>query len=310
MIKESNNQETRLAITKNILALKLFLYGDPTTKIYHKNDAKTLEQVGNEILKQPNFLIKILTHIKLLEFEAIKYIAQIYAFLLKNIHTKEKFIVYFTRHNEIITLLVNGYNDGEFALHTGLILREEIRHSQLNVLFQNSVHFEEMFTYVESPLFEVATDAYSTLEIILKDDNATEVLDLKYNLIKRKFNKIIKSSNFVMQCSFLKLLGDLLRKRSNFNFRKKYTDDHENLQIIMELLRETKLSIQLGALHVLKVFLLNPEKEEKINTIICRNLSNLLELLRTIQQSQEDEEEESDQELNTIIKNFEEIQKT
>lgn len=57
----------------------------------------------------------------------------------------------------------------------------------------------------------------------------------------------------------LKLLGEILLDRANFNVMTKYIANEANLKMMMNLLRDKSKNIQFEAFHVFKVgFLLPP----------------------------------------------------
>ena len=59
----------------------------------------------------------------------------------------------------------------------------------------------------------------------------------------------------------LKLLGEILLDRANFNVMTKYIANEANLKMMMNLLRDKSKNIQFEAFHVFKVSLLPPTSE-------------------------------------------------
>lgn len=125
-----------------------------------------------------------------------------------------------------------------------------------------------------------------------------------------KYNSLLMSENYVTRRQSLKLLGEILLDRSNFEIMMKYigygdvvllhfhclpliTDidmliDHsekENLKMMMNLLRDTSANIQFEAFHVFKVFVANPKKPEAICQILINNRDKLIAYLRNFQNS-------------------------
>ena len=69
-------------------------------------------------------------------------------------------------HPQILRMLVDGYNDPEIALNSGSILREVIRHEELNEILLNDPHmFDAFFEYVQLSTFDVASDAFATFKV-------------------------------------------------------------------------------------------------------------------------------------------------
>ena len=67
------------------------------------------------------------------------------------------------------------------------------------------------------------------------------------------YQSLILSANYVTRRQSLKLLGEILLDRANFNIMTRYIGSKENLQIIMNTLRDKSKNIQYEAFHVFKV---------------------------------------------------------
>ena len=61
------------------------------------------------------------------------------------------------------------------------------------------------------------------------------------------------SSNYVTKRQSLKLLGEILLDRANFNVMTRYIANEANLKMMMNLLRDKSKNIQFEAFHVFKV---------------------------------------------------------
>ena len=70
------------------------------------------------------------------------------------------------------------------------------------------------------------------------------------------YTRLINSNNYVTKRQSLKLLGELLLDRPNFNVMTKYIASTENLKLMMNLLRDKSRNIQFEAFYVFKVSLL------------------------------------------------------
>ena len=64
---------------------------------------------------------------------------------------------------------------------------------------------------------------------------------------------LIMSDNYVIKRQSIKLLGELLLDRANYNVMTKYVDSSEHLKICMTLLRDDRRMINYEAFHVFKV---------------------------------------------------------
>lgn len=67
------------------------------------------------------------------------------------------------------------------------------------------------------------------------------------------YKDLVLSPNYVTKRQSLKLLGEILLDRSNYAIMTRYIASVENLQIIMNTLRDKSKNIQFEAFHVFKV---------------------------------------------------------
>jgi calcium binding protein 39 len=67
------------------------------------------------------------------------------------------------------------------------------------------------------------------------------------------YSALVQSSNYVTKRQSLKLLGEILLDRTNFNVMTRYIASEDNLKVIMNLLRDKSKNIQFEAFHVFKV---------------------------------------------------------
>ena len=67
------------------------------------------------------------------------------------------------------------------------------------------------------------------------------------------YNTLILSSNYVTKRQSLKLLGEILLDRANYNIMTRYIASEANLKRMMNLLRDKSRNIQFEAFHVFKV---------------------------------------------------------
>lgn len=71
----------------------------------------------------------------------------------------------------------------------------------------------------------------------------------KYNII------LIQSESYVTKRQSIKLLGEILLDRANYNVMTQYVDSGDHLKIIMKLLRDDRRMINYEGFHVFKVSL-------------------------------------------------------
>lgn len=67
------------------------------------------------------------------------------------------------------------------------------------------------------------------------------------------YNTLILSPNYVTKRQSLKLLGEILLDRANYNVMTQYIASEANLKMMMNFLRDKSRNIQFEAFHVFKV---------------------------------------------------------
>jgi hypothetical protein len=81
----------------------------------------------------------------------------------------------------------------------------------------------------------------------------TRLLFLHYLQFFSSYTTLILSTNYVTKRQSLKLLGEILLDRANFNVMTRYIANEANLKMMMNLLRDKSKNIQFEAFHVFKV---------------------------------------------------------
>ncbi|KAJ8689744.1 Hym1p [Pleurotus ostreatus] len=117
-----------------------------------------------------------------------------------------------------------------------------------------------------------------------------EYLDKNYDRFFSSYTTLILSNNYVTKRQSLKLLGEILLDRANFNVMTRYIANEANLKMMMNLLRDKSKNIQFEAFHVFKVFVANPKKPPQIEVILRRNKDKLLVFLKNFHNDKEDEQ--------------------
>ena len=80
-----------------------------------------------------------------------------------------------------------------------------------------------------------------------------EYLEKNYDRFFTAYTTLVLSSNYVTKRQSLKLLGEILLDRTNFNVMTRYIGNEANLKMMMNLLRDKSKNIQFEAFHVFKV---------------------------------------------------------
>eukprot|EP00462_Mataza_sp_D1_P001142 CAMPEP_0175091930 /NCGR_PEP_ID=MMETSP0086_2-20121207/2181_1 /TAXON_ID=136419 /ORGANISM="Unknown Unknown, Strain D1" /LENGTH=321 /DNA_ID=CAMNT_0016364737 /DNA_START=162 /DNA_END=1127 /DNA_ORIENTATION=+ len=286
--EEKNDAKAKKACTKitvNLHAMKFLLYGDGDADPKQAD----IDKLCHEIF-QNDLLLKLVDNFAKFEFEARKDVSQIYNFVLR--HKQKEAAQYVLDHKEILTTLVNGYGNADIALNCGSILREVIRHEKLNemILYDDTL-FSKFFEYVQLTTFDVASDAFGTFKLLLTKSPKMcgKFLNDKFDGVFTQFDKLLQSSNYVTKRQSLKLLGELLMNRSNYQMMMKYINSEVNLKTMMNLLKGTTKAIQFEAFHVFKIFVANPKKSQKVLDILIRNKDKLMTFLEKFQKDKEDD---------------------
>ena len=118
-----------------------------------------------------------------------------------------------------------------------------------------------------------------------------------FDLFFKRYNSIlIESSSYVTKRQSIKLLGEILLDRANYNVMTAYVDRGDHLKLCMNLLRDERKMVQYEGFHVfkvcicgpfrqfcgakyIKVFVANPHKSDAVKRILIQNRDRLLRFL-------------------------------
>lgn len=240
-----------------------------------------------------DLLYHLIVHIHRLEFESRKDVVQVFNNLLRRqIGSRSPTVEYLIAKPEILFATFAGYENEDIALNTGMVLREMLRYEPLCRILLHSEQFYKFPHYIENTTFGVSCDAYTNLKETLTRHKpmVAEFLDKNYDRFFTSFKTLISSSNYVTKRQSLKLLGEILLDRANFNVMTRYIGDEGNLKMMMNMLRDKSKNIQFEAFHVFKVFVANPKKPPQIEGILRRNKEKLLVFLKNFHNDKEDEQ--------------------
>mmetsp|Transcript_72473 Transcript_72473/g.120823 ORF Transcript_72473/g.120823 Transcript_72473/m.120823 type:complete len:391 (+) Transcript_72473:114-1286(+) len=279
------------ALSTHVAQMKAILYGEPDAPP-KKEEALEL---AREVLKT-DLLTLLINHLPVLEFECRKDVSQVFSNLLRKHSDGELITVaWVAKHPEVLDALLRGYELEKVALNYGIMLRECVRHEKLAALLlpsEANQSFYLLFSYVESPLFDVASDAFASLKDLLTRHKSriAQFLDEQYSDFFTHYHTLLRSENYVTKRQSLKLLGEVLLDRTNFTVMTRYISSSDNLKTIMILLRDRSSSIQFEAFHVFKIFVANPNKEKRVKELLLRNKARLLEFMADFQNDKADEQ--------------------
>ncbi|XP_018117333.1 calcium binding protein 39 L homeolog isoform X1 [Xenopus laevis] len=280
-------------VSKNLVAMKEILYGTNEKEPQTEAVAQLAQELYNSGL-----LGTLVADLQLIDFEGKKDVAQIFNNILRRqIGTRTPTVEYICTQQNILFMLLKGYESPEIALNCGIMLRECIRHEPLAKIILWSEPFYDFFRYVEMSTFDIASDAFATFKDLLTRHKllSAEFLEQHYDRFFSEYEKLLHSENYVTKRQSLKLLGELLLDRHNFTIMTKYISKPENLKLMMNLLRDKSRNIQFEAFHVFKVFVANPNKTQPVLDILLKNQSKLIEFLSKFQNDRTEDEQFNDE---------------
>lgn len=191
---------------------------------------------------------------------------------------------------EVLVMLMQGPEQPEICVTYGQILRECVKYEPINryILHQQVAKFWRFFTYVQNPVFEIATDTFVTLNHMLTVHKKLVLEFLAQNCVvfSKHINGLIRSENYVTKRQSVRLLTELVMQKQNQQFLLHYFDDTASLKIIMLLLSDKSRNVQLEGFHVFKFFVAKPKKSQRILDILTKNKDNFLRFFKTFDVSE------------------------
>ncbi|KAH0542787.1 hypothetical protein FGG08_002835 [Glutinoglossum americanum] len=230
---------------------------------------------------------------------------------------------------EVIVALCKGYEHRESAMSCGTVLREVLKHDAVAaiILYDEpksgsltnvanganagkgiaAIQYEtpqtgqgifwRFFDWVEAGGFEISTDAFSTFRDILTKHKplVSSYLSKNFTLFFGRYNSLVLSNNYVTKRQSIKLLGEILLDRANYQVMTAYVDSADHLKICMNLLRDERKMVAYEGFHVFKVFVANPNKSMAVQQILIKNRNKLLKFLPEFLGDRTDDEQFSDE---------------
>ncbi|CAM9226522.1 unnamed protein product, partial [Heterosigma akashiwo] len=278
------NAEERLL--KRLNQMKAILYGENGGE---PNEVKAVEL--SRALVANDALVQLVMQLEALPFEARKAVAAVFGGVVRR-DAEGLLSTHLEGKPELVTHLVEGYARPESALLCGQMLREAARHPPLCALaLRPELLRRFMGEFVQEASFDVASDAFATLRDLLTrhKDVAAAFLTAHYAEVFGLYNdRLLTSENYVTRRQSLKLLGELLLERANFNVMMQYISDKSNLKRVMIMMRDNSANIQFEAFHVFKVFVANPRKPAEVEAILLNNRDKLVAFLENFHNDKED----------------------
>ncbi|KAF3838009.1 hypothetical protein F7725_009776 [Dissostichus mawsoni] len=276
-------------VSKNLASLKEVLSGTGDKEPQTEAVAQLAQELYNT-----NLLIALIANLQRIDFEGKKDVVHLFSNIVRRqIGTRTPTVEYISTQQQILFMLLKGYESAEVALNCGMMLRECLRHEPLarTVLF--SEDFYCFFRYVELSTFDIASDAFASFKDLLTRHKimCADFLENNYDRVFTEYEKLLHSENYVTKRQSLK-----------------YISRAENLKLMMNLLRDNSRNIQFEAFHVFKVFVANPNKTQPVLDILLKNQTKLVEFLSHFQTDRSEDEQFCD-EKNYLIKQIRDLKR-
>lgn len=329
--KPEPNSKTEEELARNLQHMKITLQGTPEAEV---SPASVLELLS--IIVQEDLLFVLAENIHILPFESRKDAQVIFstAFRYKPEGASDPQVLHhvISFRPEIIIALCRGYDRRESAMPCGGVLREALKYDAIAALLlydeptedgktrdlatvnpdlpsSGAGVFWRFFEWIDKAAFEVSADAFNTFRDILTKHKSlvATYLQTNFDLFFQKYNTILlQSESYVTKRQSIKLLGEILLDRANYNVMTAYVDSGEHLKIIMKLLRDDRRMINYEGFHVFKVFVANPNKSVAVQRILISNRDKLLRFLPTFLEDRTEDDQFID-EKSFLIRQIEQL---
>ncbi|EPS35475.1 hypothetical protein H072_11138 [Dactylellina haptotyla CBS 200.50] len=286
-------------ISKQLRYLRNELQGTPEQEPIPENVAAIAQEVFNLDL-----LPYLTVALPKLDFEARKDSTTIFNCLLRyNYNNSQPCVLYLAsqphtpqRPNPVIAL-VTAYEHAETASNSGQILKEAFKYESLARIALYDPSFWSFFTYVQGGRFDTSSDAFTTFKELLTRHKVVvaEFLANNYDEFFTQYNALLTSDNYITKRQSIKLLGEILLDRANYNIMTAYVDSPDHLKLCMNLLRDKSKNVQYEAFHVFKVFVANPKKSKPVEGLLIKNKEQLLRFLPKFHEDRKDDEQFNDE---------------
>ncbi|KAJ1448629.1 Mo25-like protein [Pelagophyceae sp. CCMP2097] len=281
-------RDTALAdLTKRLNDLKLALIGN----IESDADEERCQRLGAAVVKH-GFARSLVQVVMVLPLEPRKDATHVFSNLVRR--DIGDFAQHVADDEMILDALVHNL-DGppDLAVSCSAMIREAAKAEVVAAALLESDSFWKFFTtYVHVKNFDVAADAFEILKFLLTGfpARAAAFIAHRYDTFFQHYNTLLEADNYVTCRESVRLLGEVLLDRANFNSMMKYIGSRDNLKILMILLRNKKIRIQIEAFHVFKVFVANPRKPPEIVKILHANKDKLVAYLKNFTHDKADDQ--------------------
>lgn len=319
--EEKPQPKTEEDLSRNLTQMKIVLQGTPEAEV----SPEQVYQLVNLICAE-DLLLHLAQNIHKLPFESRKdtqiIISNAFRYRIPNNSAAEPPAMHYVLSNrpEIIIELCYGYERRESAMACGGVLREALKHDAVAALIlydepdrrgkdmlanidptvpsSGDGIFWKFFEWIDRGAFEACADAFNTFRDILTKHKAlvSDYLQTNFDRFFKTYNAVlVQSDSYVTKRQSIKLLGELLLDRANYNVMTQYVASGEHLKIIMKLLRDDRRMINYEGFHVFKVFVANPNKSVAVQKILINNRDRLLRFLPTFLDDRTEDDQFTDE---------------
>ncbi|KAF2455239.1 Mo25-like protein [Lineolata rhizophorae] len=303
---------------RNLALMKVMLQG--TTEV-EPNPEQVLQVV--ELILQEDVLRELILNVKLLHFEARKDAQVVLTNVLRykrpgDLAGEPIAIHYIVKDDPgLVRQFCLGYNARESAFPCGAALREALKYDAITalVLYDEPTDdgrprdldridptvptseegiFWNFFNWIHQREFEVSADAFNTFRDILTIHKQLVATYLQTNFetfFHKYHTAFIQQGSYVTKRQGLRLLGEVLLDRANYNVMTRYVQSAEFLKIFMTLLRDYRKMIQYESFHIFKIFIANPTKSPEVERLLINNKARMLKFLPTFLDDRRDDDQ-------------------
>lgn len=288
---ETNGSDRRKSVdelSRLLLQMKMTLYGDQETDPIPDQIASLAQEVYSS-----DVLIPLIKNLHILEFDSRKDVIVIFTTLLRRqIGNRSPTVDYLTTRPTIFDTLITWSNSADLGITANAILRDCLKYDELARIIINSPLFWSYLDYVDSDHFETASDAFTTVHELFSSHSTivADFLARNSNQFATKMNSLMCSSNYVTKRQSIKIMSQVLRERSNYQFMTEYISIPEHLKQVMILLRDKSKNVQYEAFQIFKVIVANPKKPKPIIDILTKNKYKLVQFLTNFHSEKKDDE--------------------
>ncbi|KAF3935107.1 hypothetical protein ABW19_dt0203206 [Dactylella cylindrospora] len=279
---------------KNLQAMRILLQGSPEAEPIPENVNYIASEVYNTDL-----LPLLAMSLPKMDFEARKDSTQIFNCLLRHVvNNSQPCVIYLTNQRpDTVLHLVQGYENSDLATNCGQVLKEAFKYESLAKIALYDQSFWNFFRYVQGGRFDMSSDAFATFKELLTRHKVmvAEFLASNYTEFFTQYNALLTSDNYITKRQSIKLLGEILLDRANYNIMTAYVDSPDHLKLCMNLLRDKSKNVQYEAFHVFKVFVANPKKSKPVEALLLKNKEQLLRFLPKFHEDRKDDEQFTDE---------------